>query len=433
MTRRRRVVFTLVTLLLAWPVCEGLAYVGMSLSFDEFSIDSYRRSRELIALGSVSEGAAEVIHPYVGWAFDPRVAAPLNHGGRTIPINKLGFADDHSSIAKRNEDEFIVGIAGGSVAWQTSVDGEEVIRKTLEASPLLGGRKVRLVRMAMSGYKQPQQLMMLNYLLAMGGEFDAVINIDGYNETALTIGENAMADVAIVYPRSWQGRTIAIGDPRESAETAELIALRGKRQSMARFLNGSLLGHSPIANLVWKLRDNSCKTGLQELGMKSRRSIRKPEDRSFASYGPQRNFADEAELDTAVIALWKKCSVLMDHTCKGHGAAYIHVLQANQYHEGSKPMTKKQRTDSVAPHQRAGIAATRLYPQLVKAGPELTQAGVHFSDQTMLFAKITDRIYIDGWCHYNARGNQMMAKAACDELLKALAEKSRAARSSAAE
>ncbi len=420
----RRLMFTAVAVCIGWLIAEGLAWCGMSVAYENFSFASWHRQRESLRRGTtVSEGAAEVIHPYLGWAFSPTVAAPVRLGDREIPINGLGFADEHGSVVRRSDDQFILGIAGGSVAWQVSVDGEQLIREVLEASPLLDGRKVRIVRMAMSGYKQPQQVMMLNYLLSLGGEFDAVINIDGYNETALAVGENARAEVAIAYPRSWNGRTVTIADPRESAATAELIALRGQRQSMAKSMNSSIMRFSPVANLIWRVRDTSCRTGLRDLAGKLVRTERSVEDRSFASFGPHTTYANDQELDDAVIDLWKRSSLLMQHACDGHGAAYVHVLQANQYHEGSKPMSSQEREDSIAPFQKAGLAAKRLYPQLVTAGPQLIADGIRFSDQTMIFSKINEPIYVDGWCHYNAAGNQMMAKVACDELLQELAER----------
>jgi len=35
-----------------------------------------------------------------------------------------------------------------------------------------------------------------NFLLTLGAEFDAIVNLDGYNETALTIRDNAESDTA---------------------------------------------------------------------------------------------------------------------------------------------------------------------------------------------------------------------------------------------
>ena len=45
--------------------------------------------------------------------------------------------------------------------------------------------------MAHGGWKQPQQLLALSWILALGGELDVLINVDGFNEVALDGVENA--------------------------------------------------------------------------------------------------------------------------------------------------------------------------------------------------------------------------------------------------
>src|SRR5262249_24504500 len=45
-----------------------------------------------------------------------------------------------------------------------------------------GGRHVRVLNFASGGYKQPQQILVLAYYLSIGQPFDAIVNIDGYNE-----------------------------------------------------------------------------------------------------------------------------------------------------------------------------------------------------------------------------------------------------------
>jgi hypothetical protein len=47
-----------------------------------------------------------------------------------------------------------------------------------------------VVKATIGGYKQPQQLMALNWFMALGGEFDIVINLDGFNDVALPALEN---------------------------------------------------------------------------------------------------------------------------------------------------------------------------------------------------------------------------------------------------
>ncbi|MGV2341075.1 MAG UNVERIFIED_CONTAM: hypothetical protein LVR18_46165 [Planctomycetaceae bacterium] len=72
------------------------------------------------------------------------------------------------------------------------------------------------MRLALPGYKQPQQLMALNYVLSLGGEFDAVLNIDGFNDGALSILENAQPKASIAYPSACT--SLVMTDPRISVE-----------------------------------------------------------------------------------------------------------------------------------------------------------------------------------------------------------------------
>jgi hypothetical protein len=116
---------------------------------------------------SVSDGAFETIHPYLGWVHNPQNPGQENVGTRKTPVNHLGFRDDGESVYRRADDVFIVGIAGGSVAFQFSWAAEELLKKRLAEHPRVRGRRIQFVRLALSGYKQPQQLMAYSYLTTL--------------------------------------------------------------------------------------------------------------------------------------------------------------------------------------------------------------------------------------------------------------------------
>ena len=265
---KKRLSFSIILLLIVIAICELLSFAVIEVLEVTLSIDVLRRQQRSIASGSaVSAGATEAVHPFVGWVHNPQVALPQEHSGREIPVNHLGFRDDGESIYQRAPDRFIVGIAGGSVAWQFSWEADALLRERLEAHPALSGRKIQLVRMAMPGYKQPQQLMAYNFLLSLGAEFDLIINIDGYNEAALTVCENHKMQTALVYPRSWHSRTVTMTDPRVSADASRLLYLRGKRQQMAKSITASWFRRSYTVNLIWQLRDQWAVSELTDLGM----------------------------------------------------------------------------------------------------------------------------------------------------------------------
>jgi hypothetical protein len=237
-----------------------------------------------------------------------------NAGSHRTPVNHLGFRDDGESIYRRADDLFIVGIAGGSVAFQFSWMAEELLKQRLAEHPRVRGRRIQFVRLALSGYKQPQQLMTYSYLTALGAEFDLIINIDGFNETVLGIRENAEANTALVYPRSWHARSIVISDPRKSADSARLLHLRGKRQKMAEDILASSLSWSPLLNMVWYLRDHTARNELTDLGLE----ISKFQKSSFIHHGPANSkvasAVEEKRLRSGSGALkrWANCAAPME-------------------------------------------------------------------------------------------------------------------------
>ncbi|MDA1230158.1 MAG: hypothetical protein O2856_05240, partial [Planctomycetota bacterium] len=215
---KKRIAFSSVIAGLVAVASELIALAGLCLSSGHFSMPALRSVQQSIAEGgNVSDGATEAFHPYLGWVHNPQLSKPEKTSGGSIATNWLGFRDDSESVYRRSPDTYIIGIAGGSVAWGFSWDAQNVIREKLSEHPSLSGRQIQFVRLALPGYKQPQQLMAYNFLLTLGAEFDAIVNIDGYNETVLTLCENARFDTAISYPRSWHARVVSMADPGTSA------------------------------------------------------------------------------------------------------------------------------------------------------------------------------------------------------------------------
>ena len=75
----------------------------------------------------------------------------------------------------------IVGFFGGSFAEDVAYTAAGTMIEELK--PLYPGKEIVVVKGAMAGYKQPQQLMAYNYFSALGGDFDLVVNLDGSRTT----------------------------------------------------------------------------------------------------------------------------------------------------------------------------------------------------------------------------------------------------------
>ena len=121
----------------------------------------------------------------------------------TIYPVKTELLDEKDPIQKKHKDKLIVGVTGGSVAFFLSMKGRDALVKELQKHSKFAKKKIEIVRIALGGFKQPQQLMTLNYLLSIGSEFDIVINIDGFNEAALPLSDNVPRNIFPFYPRNW--------------------------------------------------------------------------------------------------------------------------------------------------------------------------------------------------------------------------------------
>jgi len=413
---KKSMVFGTALLGIVVVACELISWAGLHLGTEHFSMQRLRLKQQQIGDGvGVSAGAGESFHPYLGWVHNPQLARSEKYSGGDIPVNWLGFKDDSESVYHRADDTYIVGIAGGSVAWGFSWEAQNVLGEKLSAHPALKGRRIQFVRMALPGYKQPQQLMVYNFLLTLGAEFDAIVNMDGYNETVLTIRDNAESDTAISYPRGWHTRVISVSDPRSSADAARLLYLRGKRQQLARSILASRFRWSATCNLVWNIRDQFAMGELSDLGITVINSRR----HSFTTHGPTNRFSGN-ELEPEVAAMWKRCSWQMHNLCKANGTLYLHVLQPNQYVPNSKPMGAAERRVCYSEEEGSAVFVRSMFPRLQELGRALEAEGVEFSDQTMVFATVEKPLYVDCWCHFNAEGHRLLGSAVADRLLQVL-------------
>lgn len=414
----RRALFVLVICGFTYVLCEALAWAYIS-SEPVYNLQVLRADQRAIMEGGAPVGSQlESLHPYAGWVLNPQVHSASQGSNGTLPVNRWGLYGDDDDIPTRSQERLIVGVAGGSVAWQMTRDAEETFVSALRQDPRCAGKQVQIIRLAMPGYKQPQQLTLLCYLLSLGFEFDVLINIDGYNEVALPICENLRSGVALAYPKAWHARMQDVVDPRQFAVSRRLLDLRARRQELAHNAVVSAFAWSPLRNLIWKLQDVRVQMQLNELAQQLIAHERRS-GRGFAVDGPAEDDLSDDAADAQVVALWQRSSRQLHHLCQGNGIQYLHCLQPNQYLAGSKPLSDYEKKEYFDPEQCSARAVNRLYPELITSGKQLRSDGIAFHDLTQLFNDIDETIYADYYCHYNNRGNELLAEAVAGRLSEA--------------
>lgn len=379
--------------------------IHSSSPFTVSQIISLRHETGIEEVPSISE----VVHPYLGWVLDPdsHPGQRTSHG--PMRVNDFGLLDNDSPIRRRSPDKLIVGVVGGSVAWYVSAEGGPSLLRELEASERFHGRRIELVRLAMHGYKQPQQLMLMTYLLTLGAEFDLLINIDGYNEVALHEAENEQSQVFPPFPRAWYTRVNFASDPRCTEAALQTIATRRAKRIWAQRMSHWPFQKSALLNFVWWSMDRQYDAKIRDLN--GQILEQNTQHSGYSVRGPHATFTDTTDLHRYLVEYWATCSSELHHLCESHGIEYHHILPPNQYLAGSKPLLESEREHPYfAEKHRYTISAQACYPLLVERGKRLLEQGIRFHDLTMLFAGIYEPLYGDTRCHYNERGNALVAE-----------------------
>ena len=164
------------------------------------------------ALASRELFPVNVLHPFVGYVLSPE-HRPGRRARRFDPrAAQYGFALSREHIMQPpGDDRVILAVLGGSVASIFATVGGKGLVRELQAYPRFRGKEIVVVSLAMGGYKQPQQLMALNYILSLGAHFDIVLNLDGFNEVALPPAELIPKGISPHYPRTWWTLTGSLG------------------------------------------------------------------------------------------------------------------------------------------------------------------------------------------------------------------------------
>jgi hypothetical protein len=139
-----------------------------------------RVNHEFLPKEAVNQAGAESaaldalsLHPYLGW--------DANVGFDQID------RDNHEEHTGESLGAWSILVVGGSVAagFSGDEDATNAVSLILSSSPEIPRRRSKFMNLGRGGYKEPQQINFVVYLLSLGFKPDIVLNIDGFNEVAL--------------------------------------------------------------------------------------------------------------------------------------------------------------------------------------------------------------------------------------------------------
>lgn len=368
------------------------------------------RTVKALDRGNQSWMQNHVLHPYLGFVRNYQQRRHIFNGYVVdLPVNDYGFFGDLPPVGER-DNEVSVAVVGGSVALEFFLQARGVFERELRARGRFGNERIALYCLALGGMKQPQQLMTLNYFLALGRHFDVLINLDGFNEVVLPLAQNVPYNVNPFYPRAWGlyatravniETAILYGEIEQSKERVE--AWRG-------IFSRPVIRSSNLSLLIWHMlasRGNKKQIAAEE----KIRGIAFPrKSMSAQETGPPYHYATERDLFADCVGLWWRSSVQLWKDCQANGIQYFHFLQPNQYVRNSKALTAWERRHAIGkPTAFAREGAESGYPSLIRVGANLKKGGLPFFDLTTIFKTETETIYKDNCCHMNEKGNEILA------------------------
>ncbi len=350
-----------------------------------------------------------ILHPYLGFirdfrkerhVFDDRIVQTT--------INPFGFFG-LSPLEKKGNEEVRVAIAGGSVALQLFLYSKDSLIKSLKEIDAFRGKKVEIISLALGGIKQPQQLMAINWFLALGADFDVVVNVDGFNEIALPVIENIPEGAYPFYPRQWNVYAAKSISEKIIKLLAKGTELKEKRESWREFFSKNPFKSSNFFLIIWHSLKNKILNELIVIDNNIQNEM-KNREKSTQETGPDYPIESLQEVAGELVELWKNSSRQINDVLKAKNVEYFHFLQPNQYFRGSKPLSEWEKKNAHIPDAAHAEPVQMGYPLLIKAGHELAKSGVQFVDLTDIFKDETDTLYKDSCCHYNQIGNDMVAE-----------------------
>lgn len=377
----------------------------------------------------LEDSVIERLHPYFGYVQKP---GPDFREG--FKYNAAGFISPYDyPYRKKNNNQYIIGIFGGSVASNYSIYEiqNQILEKKLKQLPEFEDKEFIILSLATGGYKQPQQLILLNYFLSIGQKFDMIVNIDGFNEVTIAKANNENA-VDIMMPST--NHVIPLTNIANNSLSTKSIQAMLKINDSKNKLKDALetldkcqvaycyaLTSIYVQNLATtyrknvKIFDKERKKAAQQAAGETEASIV-----YFYAQNPE---LEEPELYETMAEHWQKTSIMMQQIAANNNILYFHILQPNQYYPTNRIYSEAENKiafDSDSPFREATESG---YPVLLSKIDNLKQNSVNFFNGVKILDDAKEIVYIDSCCHYTEVGENILSEFVANSIFTTLSAK----------
>ena len=368
----------------------------------------------------LNKSIVERFHPFFGFIQKP--SADFRPG---FKVNNYGFISPYDyPLKKTKKNQFFIGVFGGSVASDYAIFQvqNQILPNYLKQLPGLKDKEFVILSFATGGYKQPQQLLILNYFLALGQELDMVVNIDGFNEVALS-NLNNKNQIDLTMP-SIQHILPLANFANNSLSTKAMKATLRIQENKTRINQGlSSLQHCSFAacdalisvyvqNLV-----NNYKTDV--IKFEKERTKQQQKD-SVIYINTNKSVLQDSVAFEEMAWNWAKSSIFMHKVLSASNVPYFHVLQPNQYYQTKRVFGEAEKQIAFNKETPYAKSVQIGYPALFKKFPNLEKNNINILNAVNVFDRTKDAVYVDSCCHYNQAGEVIFSDYVGRSILEAL-------------
>ena len=373
----------------------------------------------------LDESIIERLHPFFGYVMKQGAFTKKEFG---IKVNSQGFLSIYDyPFIKQKENQYIIGIFGGSVA-HNFVNDEYVTKRfsnKLKTFPEFANKEIIILSFASGGYKQPQQLLILNYFLAIGQKFDMVINIDGFNEVALSnLNNKAQVDLGMPSVQHIQPLTGLANNSLSAELMRSIVQITEKKKQLRETINKLDNCKLALCYSLTSLRLKRLAGDYQKEITAYDQNIKQSnatDDRNNIVYIPKaKSVLDDPKAFVKMVATWSESSLMMRQLSAKRKIQYFHFIQPNQYYLTKRVFTEEEKGLYISPNSPYSDSVKRGYPLLLSKSEELKKLNLNIFSATNVLDDAKETVYKDACCHYNEKGDELLGNYISNSIIQSL-------------
>ncbi|MEG3955019.1 hypothetical protein [Microcoleus sp. herbarium2] len=370
----------------------------------------------------LNQSIVERFHPFFGF-----IQKPSDDFRPGFKVNNYGFISPYDyPLKKTKNNQFFIGVFGGSVASDYAIFQvqNQILPKYLKRLPGLKDKEFVILSFATGGYKQPQQLLILNYFLALGQELDMVVNIDGFNEVALSnLNNQNRVDLAMPsIQHIWPLANFANNSLSTKAMKATLRIQENKtriNQGLSSLQRCYLAACNALTSVYVQNLVNNYKTDVIKFE-KERTKQQKNDSGSVIYINTNKSVLEDSLAFEEMAWNWAKSSIFMHKVLSASNVPYFHVLQPNQYYQTKRVFGEAEKQIAFNKETPYAKSVQIGYPAIFKKFPNLEKNNINILNAVNVFDQTKDAVYVDSCCHYNQAGEVIFSDYVGSSILEVL-------------